>query len=556
MHRNNRQKRILILLLCFLFAGTALVGRIFMLQIVRGEEFAKAAVIQRSLRHVYATGRGQILDRNSVSLLDSRWEPILVSFNPILANDSQQVLAQYELHEESNVNVIRNVDVITFRRLQETPIFGLVPLYEEIRYGPKALAPHITGYIQRRETRKRGPNYVELTYKPASGLERFFDSSLSAARPSALAAILDGQGRLIEGLGFREWGEDNSRRPYNVVTTIDCNIQAAVEKVGRSAMESGAIVVIEPKSGDILAMASFPDYEPAKFYQGLSAYEYNELDSNPYKPFLNKAVQKYSPGSVFKVILATAALERNFDQREAYICTGNINVGDRSISCYQGRVHGEVDLKQALAVSCNAYFIQLGQRLGWETVAETARSFSLGRASELPLSIESSGYIPDAQELSSLGDLANASIGQGVVETTPLQIARMMAVIANQGRDIYPRLVLEITDNNGDTVRRYPVQYGSLVITPATARLLTSMMEEVVKSGTAKEAGSSLYTAAGKSGTAQTGREGESYYWFAGFAPRENPLVIAVFIDSRRGLSAPAVFRQVTEAILPLRQSP
>ncbi|MBS4031533.1 MAG: hypothetical protein KGZ63_08950 [Clostridiales bacterium] len=553
MRRPYRQRRIAILLFFFFLTGFVLTGRIFMLQIIHGGEYAKAAVIQRSLRHVYATGRGQILDRNGTSLLDTRWEPALVSFSPGLEDDSHQVLAQYELDDENSVHVIRNVDASTFRQLQDNPIPGLIPIHEEDRYGPNTLAPHITGYIQPHATRKKAPNYVELTYRAMSGLERYFDASLSASRPSALAVVMDGQGRLIDGLGFREWSESNIRRPYNVVTTIDRNIQAVVEQIGRRTMESGAIVVLDPKNGDILAMASFPDFSPRLLYRGISAQDYSQLDSNPHTPFVNKAIQKYSPGSVFKVVLAAAALENRLDHRETYTCTGSIEVGDRTISCYQGNVHGEVDLKKALAVSCNAYFIQLGQQLGRETVIETAQQFTLGRTAGLPLSSESPGNIPTPEELPFLGDLANASIGQGLVETTPLQLARMMAAIANQGRDVYPRLVSEITDKNGTTVRRFPVQYGARVTAPATARLLTSMMQEVVTSGTARDAASPYYTAAGKSGTAQTGREGESYYWFAGFAPMEDPLVVAVFIESRRGFSAPAVFRQVMEAILPLK---
>jgi cell division protein FtsI/penicillin-binding protein 2 len=553
MRRPYRQRRIAILLFFFLLTGVALIGRIFMLQIVHGGEYAKAAVIQRSLRHVYATGRGQILDRNGASLRDTRWEPALISFSPVLEDDFYQVLARYELDDENSVHVISNVDAITFRRLQDKPIPGLIPILEEIPYGPDALAPHITGYIQRQETRKRAPNYVELSYKAVAGLERYFDSSLSASRPSTLAVIMDGPGRPIDGLGFREWSESSLRRPYNVVTTIDRNIQSVVEQIGRRTMESGAIVVLDPQNGDILAMASFPDFSPRQLYQGISAQEYSKLDTDPHTPFVNKAVQKYSPGSVFKVVLAAAALENRLDHRETYLCTGSIEVGDRTISCYQGNAHGEVDLKKALTVSCNAYFIQLGQQLGRETVTETAQQFTLGRAAGLPLSNESSGNIPTPEELPFLGDLANASIGQGLVETTPLQLARMMATIANQGRDIYPRLVAEITDKNGGTVRCFPVQYGARVTTPATARLLTSMMQEVVESGTARDAASPYYTAAGKSGTAQTGREGESYYWFAGFAPIEDPLVVAVFLESRRSFSAPAIFCQVMEAIITIK---
>jgi penicillin-binding protein 2 len=555
MRKQQLQTRMLFMILVFLLAGFGLAGRLFYIQVLRGPEFAMAAVIQRSLRQVYATGRGQILDRNGKSLLDTVWEPVLISFDPILNREARSVLSlQDSVEKRGTAHIIRDKAVISYLRNED--IDGLLPASWETRYGANFLAPHVTGYVQREEIAREKPPYRELTFLPRSGLELYFNEQLSASRPATLAAVVDAQSRLVAGLGYRDWRDENPRSPHDVVTTLDSRIQALTETIGEKYLDQGAIVVLEPKTGDILALASFPDYSTRDMYSGISQARYEELEKDPRQPFVNRAINAYSPGSVFKLVLAAAALDSGLANYK-YTCEGGIEVGDRTFSCYGGHAHGELDLKKALAASCNSYFIHLGQLLGQQKVLEYARRFGLGEATGITLYGEKAGRLPTQDELPFLGDLANTSIGQGLVATTPLQLARLVTIIANDGRDIKPRLVSRITDKNGATTRYFPVQPGTRVISAQTARLLKEMMIEVTQTGTAHHASSPYFTAAGKSGTAQTGRGDDTNRWFAGFAPvEENPLVIVVFAEERKGNTTPAhIFRVLAEAILPVRNN-
>jgi penicillin-binding protein 2 len=308
---------------------------------------------------------------------------------------------------------------------------------------------------------------------------------------------------------------------------------------------------LEPHRGDVLALASFPAFDPAALHRGISHYEFAGLQADPDLPFVNKAISAYPPGSVFKTVLAAAALERRLPDEPLY-CTGSLQVGERAVSCYRGTAHGQVNLQSALALSCNAYFIRLGQRLGRETVLEFAARFGFGRVTGLPLPGEASGRLPGLAELPHLGDLANTTLGQGLVAATPLQLARMLAVVANGGLDVPPRLVQAVTDQQGRTVRRYPTPRRSRVVSMGTARRLRSLLGEAVQSGTGRDAASRHLAAAGKTGTAQSGMPSPHVYsWFAGLAERGNErLVIVVFAERRRELSASAIFRLLAEEAL------
>lgn len=529
----------MMMIVFFFLATLALTGRIFRLQVVEGHRHAWRSVAQRSLRYDYKpTGRGQILDRNGVSLLDTRHVPVHVFFEPLLDEETRQILANHtRLVPNRQVYAIAD-QYRLLRDLGDTPREGVVPAVEETRYGKNALAPHVTGYIQK--SGASGP----------TGLERTFDDELSAGRPFSLAAFVDAHGNLIPGLGYRDLRGDDPRKPYDLVTTIDNAMQRIVETILARENKSAAVVLMEPKTGDILAMASYPQVKPWEMYSGVSSQRMQELQNDPRTPFINKAIQQYPPGSVFKVILAAAALETGMvGLQEGYVCSGSIEVGDTSISCFNGEAHGEVDLQRALTVSCNSYFVWLGQKLGRETITDTAAKFKLGKPTGIPLD-ERAGNIPAPEAMPFLGNLAHVSIGQGQILTTPLQLARVMAIISNDGLDVYPRLITEITDNSGRTVRRYPSYSGSRVLQPAAARRLKVMLADVVASGTGRSAQSGLYTAIGKTGTAETSRAGLSHSWFAGIVELNGKTLVAtVFIEDRREGSATSVFRTIMEAL-------
>ena len=539
MYRFQRQKRIFIVFSLFFLVAATLLARIFFLQVVMGHRHAWESVAQRSLRYdYYPTGRGQILDRNGKSLLDTHWVPVHVFFSSLVDEDTNEIL-QNHVGGGSLGQVYALSDTEKLQaELGNSPREGVVSTFTKVRYGRNALASHVTGYIQR--SGASGP----------TGLEKSFSAELFAGRPFSLAAFVDARGRLVPGLGYRDLRSVDPEKPYSIITTIDSQIQRAVEQTLAGEGKSAAVVVMEPKTGDILAMASYPQLNSWEMYGGVSSLRMEELQNDPRAPFINKAIQQYPPGSVFKVVLAAAALESGLiGVQENYVCTGTIAVGDVLISCFEGEAHGAVDLQEALALSCNSYFIWLGQNLGRQAITSAAERFKLGIRTGIPLE-ERAGNIPAVTDLPFLGNLAHFSIGQGQVLTTPLQLTRMMSIIANNGLDVYPRLVSEIIDNHGRKVQRYPVYTGSRAMQPAAARRLKAMLAGVVESGTGQFAQSTYYTAIGKTGTAETSYRGISHSWFAGIAEINGKQFAAtVFLQDSEDGSATAIFRNAMEKI-------
>lgn len=512
MRREKRQKRIVFMVCFFFIMIAALAGRIFQLQMISGGRYAARAAAQRVGAYIYASGRGQILDRHREPL-HTHW-----------VDATEQV-----------------VNELTAQNLADFLPQGVI--LQENRYHAGSLATHVTGYIKK-------PRNPLQPQDGLAGLERVYNDELQGM-PSAVGGVLDAHGRVITGLGLREWRYNHYRRPYNIITTIDSAIQAAVE---RAPIEKGAAVILDPQSGDILAMASYPRLPVEKLYQGMSQAEFAGVKEG--NLFQNKAVLSYPPGSVFKVILAAAAIERDLREPEGnFICTGAYEVGNRRVRCYDDKAHGVVDLHEALAVSCNGYFVNLAQRLGKDAVLEMARRFKLGQSTRLPLGGEKAGRIPKPHKLTHPGDVANVSIGQGDVEVTPIQLARVMAMIANDGRDVYPRLVSGIIDKNGNTVQRFPVQIGARVLQPSVLQSLKPMLEDVVTAGTARGARLDSYLTAGKSGTAETNRAGISHSWFAGYVAAEGRVLVSVvFIEewSKGDPTAATVYSRIMAEVLQL----
>jgi penicillin-binding protein 2 len=537
MSRIQRQKRIVLLLLFFMLAGFSLLGRVFYLQVLHGHRYARANINQRTLRYDYRpTGRGQILDRDGHSLLNTRWEPVYVLFEPLLAADTRAILERHHGAATARVVAVPANSTLA-RELGTMPREGVVPAMEETRYGQNGLAAHVTGYIQ-----KSGAS-------EPTGLEKWFNEALSAGRPYSLAAFVDAHGNLVEGLGIRDLRGEDPRRPYSVQTTIDAGMQRAVEQALTAAGHSSAVVIMDPQNGDILTMASHPWVNPWEMYGGVSAERMRRLQQDSGLPFINKAIREYPPGSVFKVILTAAALSEGFvGAASRYTCQGSIDVGDRTVRCFNGTAHGELDLDGALTVSCNSYFVWLGQKLGRPAISGTAEKFMLGRPTGIPLE-EKPGLIPAPEAMPLLGQLANTSIGQGDVLVTPLQLTRMMAAIANDGTDVYPRLVSEVMDNQGRTVQYYPAYKGNRVLSPAAARRLQAMLQAVVDEGTGRAAQSSFYRAAGKTGTAQAGGSGQSHSWFSAIVNMNGRTLVATVFLENQSSGATNLFRQIMESL-------
>ena len=312
-------------------------------------------------------------------------------------------------------------------------------------------------------------------------------------------------------------------------------------------VQQGCAVVVDAKTGAIRATASRPTYDPYR----ISDY----LDSES-SPLLNRALESFAVGSIFKVAVASCALENGLCDFQ-YTCTGSCNVKNVKFGCSGNTAHGKVNLQKALEVSCNTYFINLGQKLGSEKLVETASLLGFGQVHKLAEGIFSeSGVLPTVDELSNPAALANFSFGQGSFTATPLQIAQMLCAVANGGKYCEPYLVESVTDRfsvENKQKKKYPI----VAISEETSETLLKMLTSVVENGNASPARPERFSAAGKPATAQTGiydRNGNEICntWFGGCFPAKNPQYVAVIMKqggSSGAYDCAPIFKKIADSI-------
>jgi peptidoglycan glycosyltransferase len=339
-------------------------------------------------------------------------------------------------------------------------------------------------------------------------------------------------------------------RGNDIMLTIDIRLQEYINSIMSKQKKKGSIVLLNPVTGEVLAMVSYPNFNP------------NSMDDVPEGNFVNRATQGlYPPGSTFKLVTAASALDSIEDiQKRNFDCTGFTIIDNEKIPCYHGKPHGELGIKQAIAVSCNTVFAQLGTEIGWKRVLKTARDFGFNddflfsdikvNASNLPLTYKTKGK-----------ELAWTAIGQGKVLVTPLHAAMIAASIANDGIMMEPKLMYKVVGRNGRIQKQIESNIYRKSTTIENAELLKSMMEASVSQGTGREAKSKIVTIAGKTGTAEVGSsqtEKKNHAWFIGFAPTDNPtLAVAVLLEDvgegkTGGSQAAPVARKVIEKAIEL----
>ena len=332
--------------------------------------------------------------------------------------------------------------------------------------------------------------------------------------------------------------------------TIDHKVQQLVEKAMAGRVKKGAVVVMDVGSRDILALASRPVFNPYKAGESLVKVG----DS----PFLNRALGLYHPGSIFKLVVAAAALEAGLvAEDEVFDCTGSYVFNDQvSIACWKEGGHGMVNFPEALANSCNSAFIEIGSRVGRKQLLQYARRFQITdtRIVGYP-GVEGGGYIRIEPGAPALG---NACIGQEGVMLTPVQVASLIATIADDGQWRSPRLVKGIQQLNGQWDKEFESDRGTRVISASTARQLQDLLCLAVEEGTGSRARTPLVGCAGKTASSQTGRfsaDGVEHLdtWFAGYFPADDPrwaVVVLVEDGVSGGTSCAPVFREITEGII------
>ncbi len=400
-------------------------------------------------------------------------------------------------------------------RLMEPVAFaeGLSLFFTPNRYGKRLLAPHLIGYLD------------ADTGEGLTGLESAFDEELRGFGGEITVSFsVSGNGNGLAGVQ-PVINDTTARSAGGVVLTIDREIQQQVEDVAADYMTKGAVVVMEPESGAVLAMASFPTFQPHSVADSIVADD---------GALVNRALSLYDCGSVFKTVTAAAALDEGVPLSQLFDCPGGMTVGNTVFHCHERLGHQELLLSDAFAQSCNLYFIRLAQLIGGNAIRNMALSCGFGDNITLAEGVvASAAVLPTAQELQHDAALANFSFGQGKLLASPLHITRMTAAVANGGVMPTPYIVKGMIDEVG-VVTMSEKRGRERVMTEKTATLLRQMMERVVTDGTGRLAASAICTSAGKTGTAQTGQiNGDKpviQSWFTGYFPADDPQFVVTVL--------------------------
>ncbi len=548
------EQRVRGLALIFLATFLLLVARMAFVQLVIGEDLARRCRDQRAVFLAAVPARGAIYDRNMRVLAGESHRDALVVF-PEAVKDrdaiahmvaalsgvpEEEALARLSSPAPLHVAVeaprlVGRVDPKALGKTLGDP--GVVVVEQPARYDPEAIAAHVIGYLD--------PSGVH----GASGVERLLDRYLAGGDPGRIAVFADARETPLRGLGVRWLPGDPA--PASVRLTIDRDIQSIVEDVMDDAVPRGAVVVMDPRSGDVLAMASRPAFRPDHLQASAA---------DAASPLLNRAIMAYPPGSVFKVVVAAAAIEGGVvSLGDRFHDPGHIDVGARQFRCYTHEEggHGDITFIDAMAHSCNTAFIEVGLRTGARRLVSLAESLGLGATTGVALPGEQVGALPDARSMSPQ-DVANLAIGQGRLAVTPLQIATVMSAVANGGLLRRPRLVMEILSDDPARARLIEPAAPVRVLSADTCRQVAFMLEAATRWGTGTAAWVGEGGSCGKTGSAETGKVGEtgspvSHAWFAGFAPLSSPrLVIVVFVEEGMsgGRAAAPVFAPIARRAL------
>ncbi|MFN8453134.1 MAG: penicillin-binding protein 2 [Anaerolineae bacterium] len=524
--------------------------------------------------------RGNIYDRNFHALA-TQGEMVTVGIIPQYVTDQKVVIANLAnltkvppQKIEAQVAAARPdwfvpIAEISFETsLQYDNLFsnlaGVDRRAHEVRtYGDGDTAAHIIGYVgaipaeRKQEYLVQGYQGDELV--GLAGVEGWAERDLAGQRGGRLVTLSPARQVLAELATIQ------ARAGQSAVLTFDTLFQATVEQLLGERL--GAIVVMDPHTGAIYAMASYPRFKPSIFTAGVDVNAWGKLYTDEKRPLLNRAAQgQYPPASVFKIVTLSAALEvAGFKPEDTFVCTGRWDKLGKGFEkkCWLAGGHGQINLVDGLTQSCDVVFYELGLALHQQDaqlLPNWARAFGLGAPTQIIGLTEGAGIVPDNEwKQSNLnqplfdGDAVNSAIGQGYLLVTPLQIARLLAAIANGGQLLRPRVIDRLTSVDGAERVFEPEVAGVLPITSEPLILIRQSLEAVVSGarGTARAAFEGIpYTVAGKTGTAESGQE-KPHSWFAGYAPADEPRVVIAVILEHAGegsKEAAPLFRKVVEA--------
>lgn len=542
------KRRMLVILIGVVVASVILIGHTAYIQFVQGEELQAKAYGQQSSERTVTANRGTIYDCSGENILAKSSTVETVTVNPVnISADNKEKVARaltdiFELDYEkilkrvsknsSIETIIKRVDKSKTDELrvwmQANNIYAGINIDEDTkRFYPEAsLASHIIGFCG---SDNQGLDGIEAKY-----------NDILTGKNGSISKIIDAKGNNFgtEGENYEEPIVGN-----DLVLTIDKNIQAIVEKyledacIDNVCTDGGNIIMMDPRNGDILAMATYPYYDlnnPYQINNGELKQVWELLDQKQKSESLqgmwrNKAItDTYEPGSTFKLVTASAALEEGIaevDRAGAFCCTGGIEIAGVRIKCWRYyRPHGSESLRQGLMNSCNPVFIGLGQKIGVKKYYEYLEKFGFLKKTGIDLYGEAKSIFLAEEKVGPV-ELATISFGQRF-EVTPIQMITMVSTIANKGKYVQPRLVKQIKNSETGEVQDIGPIYGQQAISEKTAENVLSMMTSVVSEGTGKNAKVLGYNVGGKTGTSEDGvNTGKYVTSFIGVAPTDNPQV-------------------------------
>ncbi len=521
---------------------------------------------------VYAV-RGLIFDSKGKILVDNR-PSFSLAIIPRVANPEtvKDVCKRFDLDYEEvqqklrrsygfrPITVARDISQESVIWLEENRLDlpGIINVIEPKRYyTPGVKSPHIFGYVGEVTPReqKLHPEYEQGDLVGKKGLEKEYDLQLRGSKGVKFVTV-DASGRELGKLDINR--DIPPVHGTDLQLCLDYEQQAFAESLMTDY--NGALVAIDAKTGGILALVSKPDYDPRDLSGKIKADVWAELLNNENHPLYDRALQNgYPPGSTFKMVAATAALQEGIiSPRWQAFCPGYFRLGRKVIHCWNAKGHGTLNLTQAIKYSCNVYFFQLGLKIGLETWSKYSQLYGFGHKTGIDLPGENKGLVPTVEYFNkrygkngwTKGNLANLAIGQGELLTTPLQIAQYAMIIGNKGVYYTPHLVKHFYDYKTQSFINYPIHKKRVkAISSETFDVIRNGMKEVMEGGTGWFGKVPGIEMAGKTGTAQN-PHGEPHAWFMAFAPYEEPEVaISVIIENggHGGATAAPIARKFLE---------
>jgi penicillin-binding protein 2 len=591
--------RFLITTVILVQAFLILAGRMWYLQIIRGDEFEKFSLNNRIRSIRIPAPRGRILDRRGRELVVNRpsfnvyvlpedvkdRDSLAVALSVALGVEhdviKNKITAAFQKNRHNLALIAQDIsrNQLAFLEARRSSLPGLVIEADHLReYMHGKIGAPFLGYMGKvtESELKSHPDMHGDDLIGKSGMEKIWESYLRG-KDGFIQRVTDAFGREVRSNLFQEDIERRASIPgADVILSIDIDLQIAAEEA--LGDKYGAIVAMDPRTGEVLALVSHPTFDPRDFIKGVDAKEWNELVKDPSFPLVNRATQGvYPPGSIFKIVTAAAALKEGvIDTTTPFYCPGFYKFGKKAFRCWRKGGHGRMDLHQAIVGSCDVYFYNVAQRLGIDRLARYIKGFGFGVPTGIDLA-EKSGTAPSREWKSKTfkkpwydGETIVTGIGQGYVTATPLQIAVMTAAVANGGMLLKPQIVKEVISSQGKTLFEYnPQENGRLPVEKRVMDIIRDALVGVVNepNGTGKASKLDRMVVAGKTGTSQVvaqGPQGGKYLradqkdhaWFTSYAPAENPeIVVTVFVEhgGMGGEAAAPIAKQILEAYLKLK---